>query len=146
MAERPRHPELELIERFTSLDPIAAVTSEGENQSAAGAVVTKSLQRFRTYKVDADLASSAEQWTAQRLGDGWTFHPAMAAAAPPQLLTLAVAQPQKRVVEVHESPFRTMRGGGPAPCGGFVESGPAWRATDASDFDAMADFELGESA
>ncbi len=25
------------------------------------AVVRKSLQRFRTYKVDADLASSAEQ-------------------------------------------------------------------------------------
>jgi len=26
-----------------------------------GAVVTKSLQRFPTYKVDADVASSAEQ-------------------------------------------------------------------------------------
>ena len=28
---------------------------------AAGAVVRKSLQRFRTYKVDADIAPSAKQ-------------------------------------------------------------------------------------
>jgi hypothetical protein len=30
-------------------------------KSAAGAVVTKSLQRSRTYKVDADIAPSAKQ-------------------------------------------------------------------------------------
>src|SRR5437763_14717700 len=49
MAERPRHPKLELIERFASLDP----------------------DRGR------------------------------------HLLALAVAQPQERVIEVHEPPFRT---------------------------------------
>ena len=40
----------------TSLEP-----PEVKIRSAAGAVLRKSLQRFRTYKVDADIAPSAEQ-------------------------------------------------------------------------------------
>ena len=39
----------------------AGTTPEVKIKAAAGAVVTKSLQRFRTYKVDADIAPSAKQ-------------------------------------------------------------------------------------